>query len=81
MTFFSTVARKVKKLYGYICQARGFNFEVVYTGIPNLKYVEAHHLVPISTLKGQKVNRNPKTEFEGLADFRRQALFLELQLS
>jgi 5-methylcytosine-specific restriction protein A len=58
-----SLARKVKKIHGYACQACGFNFDEVYPGIPNRKYIEAHHLVPISTLKGQKVSRNPKTDF------------------
>ncbi len=58
-----SLARKVKKIHGYACQACGFDFEMVYTGIPNRRYVEAHHLIPISTLKGQKVSRNPKTDF------------------
>jgi 5-methylcytosine-specific restriction protein A len=58
-----SIAAKVKKIHGYVCQACGFNSEEFYVGIANRKYVEAHHLIPISTLKGQKVARNPKTDF------------------
>jgi 5-methylcytosine-specific restriction enzyme A len=57
------LARKVKKVHGYVCQACGFDFGTVYTGIEKRKYIEAHHLVPISTLKGQRVSRNPRTDF------------------
>jgi 5-methylcytosine-specific restriction enzyme A len=58
-----SLAAKVKKIHGYICQACGFNCAEFYAGILNSKYIEAHHLIPISTLKGLKVTRNPKTDF------------------
>lgn len=57
------IASKVKKIHGYKCEACGFAFEEMYTGIPNPRYIEAHHLVPISTLKGRKVKLDPKTDF------------------
>jgi 5-methylcytosine-specific restriction protein A len=57
------IAATVKKIQGYRCQACGFCFEEVYTGISNRKYIEAHHLIPISSLKGQRVSRNPNTDF------------------
>ena len=59
----SAIANRVKKIHGYTCQACGFNFEKVYVGIKQRKYIEAHHLIPISMLKGKKVSRNPKTDF------------------
>jgi 5-methylcytosine-specific restriction protein A len=58
-----SLSAAVKKIHGYICQACRFNCEEFYFGITNRKYIEAHHLVPISTLKGQKVSRNPKKDF------------------
>jgi 5-methylcytosine-specific restriction enzyme A len=58
-----SLAKKVKKIHGYICQACGFNCEEFYPSITKRQYIEAHHLVPISTLRGQKVSRNPKTDF------------------
>jgi 5-methylcytosine-specific restriction protein A len=58
-----SIAKKVKKIHGFICQACGFNYEEFYSGITNRKYIEAHHLIPVSTLKGQKVSRNPRTDF------------------
>lgn len=57
------LAAKVKRIHGFVCQACGFDFEKVYVGISNRKYIEAHHLVPISLLKGQRVTRNPRTDF------------------
>lgn len=57
------LSAEVKKIHGYACQACGFSFDNVYTGIANRKYIEAHHLTPVSTLKGQKVRRNPDTDF------------------
>jgi 5-methylcytosine-specific restriction enzyme A len=57
------LSAEVKKIHGYVCQACGFEFEKKYTGIENRKYVEAHHLVPIANLKGQKVSRDPRADF------------------
>ena len=57
------LSAEVKKIHGYACQACGFDFEKVYVGIEKNRYIEAHHLVPIANLKGQRVNREPKTDF------------------
>lgn len=57
------LSAEVKRVHGYICQACGFDFEKVYAGIENRKYIEAHHLVPIANLRGQRVSRDPKTDF------------------
>ena len=58
-----TLAEKVKKLQGYRCKACGFVFSDAYPGIANAKYIEAHHLVPIFELKGQKVSLSPAKDF------------------
>jgi 5-methylcytosine-specific restriction protein A len=57
------LAKMVKKVHGYTCEACHINFSKIYPGITKNKYIEAHHLFPIATLKGQKVSRNPKTDF------------------
>lgn len=57
------VAKKVKEVQGLICKACGFDFRAFYPGIVNHEYIEAHHLIPISQLKGHKVKRDPKTDF------------------
>lgn len=53
---------KVKQHHGYKCQICSFEFEKVY-GEVGRNYIEAHHLVPLSQLKDQKVSLNPKTDF------------------
>ena len=58
------MARKVKKALGYQCQACGFDFGEVYPGIAKSgSFIEAHHLVPIATLKDKKLIRYPKKDF------------------
>jgi 5-methylcytosine-specific restriction protein A len=57
------IAAKVKRIHGFACQACGFDFEKVYLGLSNRKYIEAHHLIPVSLLKGPEVTRNPRTDF------------------
>jgi 5-methylcytosine-specific restriction enzyme A len=58
-----SVAKKVKEVRGYVCEACGFHFPTVYSGIRKNRYIEAHHLIPISQLKGTQVSRDPKTDF------------------
>lgn len=53
---------KVKQHHGYKCQICSFEFEKVYGEIGH-KYIEAHHLVPLSQLKNQKVPLDPKADF------------------
>src|SRR5207249_11126879 len=48
----SSLAKKVKDFHGYKCAACGIDFEREYPGIKKSKYIEAHHLVPVSHLKG-----------------------------
>lgn len=57
------VAKKVKEAHGYECEACGFSFPESYPGIERSRYIEAHHLLPVHELKGQRVTRNPKTDF------------------
>jgi len=57
-----TLANKVKKIHKYICQACSFNFEKVYGEIGK-NYIEAHHLTPVTALKGKKVLKDPKKDF------------------
>jgi 5-methylcytosine-specific restriction protein A len=56
------VSNKAKKIHGYICQACGFNFEECYGEIGK-GFIEAHHLVPLSKLKGQKITINARKDF------------------
>ena len=57
------LAQKVKEIHGFKCAACSFEFQSEYPGIKKNKYIEAHHLVPVSSLKGTKISRNPKTDF------------------
>lgn len=57
------LAKKVKDVHGHKCEACGFEFEIAFPRIAKNKYIEAHHLVPVSQLKGQRVSRNPKKDF------------------
>ena len=57
------LAAMAKRIHGYICQACGFDFGIAHPGIQKRTYIEAHHLVPISALKGQRISRNPRTDF------------------
>lgn len=43
------ISKKVKKAKGYICEACDFNFEDKY-GELGREFIEAHHLIPISSL-------------------------------
>jgi 5-methylcytosine-specific restriction protein A len=59
------LAAKVKKLQGYTCKACGFNFEKAYGAI-GAEFIEAHHLTPLSELKGDVVLLDPKRDFSVL---------------
>ena len=56
------LARKVKRILGYTCQACGFRFGDFY-GPLGADYIEAHHLVPRSELRGQIVSLDPGSDF------------------
>ena len=53
---------KVKRCLGFTCQACGLNFENVYGSIGK-GYIEAHHLVPLSQLKGKRFALDPERDF------------------
>lgn len=59
------LAEKAKKIHGYVCQACGFDFAKKYGEIGR-DFIEAHHLTPLHTLKGQKVTLDPKKDFSVL---------------
>ncbi len=52
----------VKRCLGLACQACGLNFEKVYGSIGK-GYIEAHHLIPLSQLKGKRVALDPERDF------------------
>jgi 5-methylcytosine-specific restriction protein A len=52
----------VKKLKGFVCEVCNFDFEKIYGKIGK-GYIEAHHLIPISSIKGDKVAMDPKKDF------------------
>lgn len=59
------LAEKAKKVHGYVCQACGFDFSKRYGEIGRT-YIEAHHLTPLHTLKGERVSLDPKKDFSVL---------------
>lgn len=56
------LAKDVKKHHGYSCQVCSINFEDLYGDIGK-DYIEAHHLTPLASIKGQKVALDPVTDF------------------
>lgn len=58
----SNLSKEVKKRQGYVCQVCSTNFEKTYGEIGK-EYIEAHHLKPISSLKGTKVALDPVRDF------------------
>jgi 5-methylcytosine-specific restriction enzyme A len=52
----------VKTHLGLTCQVCTLNFEEVYGSIGK-DYIEAHHLVPLSQLKGKRVALDPEQDF------------------
>ncbi len=59
------LAARAKKIHGHKCKACGFDFEKNY-GVLGKGFIEAHHLTPLSLLKGQKVMLDPKVDFSVL---------------
>lgn len=59
------LAERAKKIHGYICQACGFDFQRHYGEIGR-GFIEAHHLTPLHTLKGQKIMLDPRKDFSVL---------------
>lgn len=56
------LVKEVKKIQGYVCKVCSINFENKYGAIGK-DYIEAHHLRPISTLKGSKIALDPAKDF------------------
>lgn len=56
------LAARAKRLHGYKCKACGFDFEKNY-GALGKGFIEAHHLTPLSLLKGQKVTLDAESDF------------------
>lgn len=59
------LSEAAKKIHGYKCKACGFDFSERYGEIGK-SYIEAHHLTPLHTLKGQTVTLDPKNDFSVL---------------
>ena len=64
-------AKKVKKIRGYICEVCSFDYEKKYGDIAfnkkGEKYIEAHHLVPLSSLpEGKSILYNIEKDFRVL---------------
>jgi len=55
----------VKKAKGYTCEVCGFNFESRY-GELGKDFIEIHHLVPISELRGLMVSSHPEHDYAAL---------------
>lgn len=59
----STAAKKAKSALGHVCQACSMDFEALY-GVVGRKYIEAHHLTPLSELpENEEIELNPKKDF------------------
>jgi 5-methylcytosine-specific restriction protein A len=56
------LSEAAKELHGLTCTACGFNFEEQY-GLRGRGYIEAHHLTPLSDLKGRPAMLDPETDF------------------
>ena len=56
------ISKKVKKAKGYTCEACNFNFEDKY-GELGREFIEAHHLIPISSLDPGTFQVNLKKDF------------------
>lgn len=58
----ASLVKQVKKAKGCICEVCEMNFSERY-GALGEGYIEAHHLKPLSSIKGTKVAMNPVTDF------------------
>ncbi len=58
----TTLAKRVKVIKGYVCEACGFDFVKVY-GDLGKDFIEAHHLTPISTIDIGKFKVNLDSDF------------------
>ncbi len=56
------LTKQVKAKKGCVCEVCNLDFEKIY-GALGKGYIEAHHLRPLATLKGQKVPMDPESDF------------------
>ncbi|MEN5399427.1 MrcB family domain-containing protein [Achromobacter xylosoxidans] len=56
------LVKQVKEKKGCSCEVCGLDFKTIYGEI-GAGYIEAHHLRPIATLRGQKVPMDPEVDF------------------
>jgi 5-methylcytosine-specific restriction protein A len=56
------LSKRVKQLLGVTCQVCNVNFEERYGKIGE-NYIEAHHLIPLASIKGNRVAMDPKKDF------------------
>lgn len=56
------LADRAKRVHGYLCKVCGFDFEKHYGPIGK-DFIEAHHLTPLSQLKGHKIFLSAKDDF------------------
>jgi 5-methylcytosine-specific restriction protein A len=56
------LAKSAKKIHGFICKVCEFDFEKIYGPIGR-GFIEAHHLTPLASLKGQTISLNPRKDF------------------
>lgn len=57
------LANAAKRKLGYVCEVCGFDFEKIY-GSLGKNYIEAHHKIPLSSLKGDgPIELNPEKDF------------------
>lgn len=54
--------RDAKRIHGSVCKVCGFDFARRY-GPVGAGYIEAHHLVPMASLKGRPTELDPATDF------------------
>lgn len=57
-----SISKKVKKEKGFICEACGFDFRMKYGDLGE-KFIEAHHLTPVSSLAIGKYQVDIKKDF------------------
>lgn len=58
----AALAKKAKRIHGFICQVCGLNFETKYGAIGK-GYIEAHHLRPLASLQGSRIAMDPRNDF------------------
>jgi 5-methylcytosine-specific restriction protein A len=57
------LAKRAKRVLGYICQACGFDFERQYGTELGHEFIEAHHITPLAELHIERVRLDPRRDF------------------